>query len=321
MTSKAIESVNDTAGSIPVETIVVDDGSRDGSGAYLKTRYPEITLISNPTSRGFTVVNNQALEVARGEYLLLLNNDAELLPGCLRLMVEYLDDHPDVGVVGSKLLLTDDPTRLDSAMTFLLPFGYIKYVGWGAADDPSDLVPVPVFTVKGACALTRVTLLRKYGFLVEDYFAYFEETELCWRLWLFGFKSMYLPAARTLHGLGKTTSKLPSPYLDYHSFKNRLATTLTHYELKSLAVALPGQVAVILASIGYYVTRRRFANAYAVARALAWNVRRFPKTMVARSYVQRHRVISDGDLMRTIGSKFSALQFLRHAIQYGKSRK
>ncbi len=317
LTAKAIESVERTKDSLAVETIVVDDASRDGSGPLLKDRFPHIRLIRNESGRGFTGANNQGLEAARGEYLLMLNNDAELLPGCLQLMVGFLDEHPDVGVVGPKLLLTDEPDRLDSAITHLLPFGYVQYMGWRGIDNPAESDPVRVFTVKGACALVRVDLVRRYGFLIEDYFAYFEETELCWRLWLLGYESVYLPGARALHGLGKTTLRLPSAFLDYNVFKNRLATSLSHFEMPTLLAALPAHAAVLCGAVLFYVLRGRFANAAAVVRAVGWNIKRFRQTQRWRASVQAMRVISDSKLMKDVGTKLSLFGFLRHAFHYG----
>ena len=318
MTAKAVASAYDTSRGISIEVIVIDDGSKDGSSSALADAFPDLTIIRNERSKGFTVANNQGLEIARGRFLLMLNNDAELLPGCLRIMVEYLEAHQDVAMVGPKLLLTDEPDRLDSAKTYLLPFGYVQYKGWRDIDDPAKQAAETVFAIKGACALVRIDLIREHGFFVAEYFAYFEETELCWRLWLLGYKSIYLQGASALHGLGKTNLQLPSTFFDYHAFKNRLATSISHFENITLLRALPAHIALFCAAIAYYIINGRWKNAHAVMKAFGWNITALPGTLRRRRSLQKSRVISDSSLMATVGAPLDFTGFIKHALHYGR---
>jgi len=318
MTAKAVASAYKTATGMPIEVIVIDDGSKDGSSAALAAEFPDLTIIRNERSQGFAVANNQGLEIARGRFLLMLNNDAELLPGCLQTMVDYLEAHDDVAMVGPKLLLTDEPDRLDSAKTYLLPFGYVQYQGWRDIDDAAKQAPEAGFTIKGACALVRVDLIRNHGFLVAEYFAYFEETELCWRLWLLGYKSIYLQSARALHGLGKTNLQLPSTFFDYHAFKNRFATSISHFEAGTLLRALPAHIALFCAAIAYYAIHARWKNAGAVISAFGWNISNLPATLRRRKTLQKNRVVSDSSLMAVVGASLDFAGFIKHALHYGR---
>ncbi len=318
MLMEAVTSIFLTQRDLSVELIVVDNASPDRSVSTLLTAYPNVRVIRNDRNLGFAMANNQGLEVARGRYLLMLNSDAKLLDGALCSMVEYLDTHSDTAIVGAKLLLMDDPRRLDSVPTNLLRFGYVYNVGWRSIDDERWHDAKAVFTVKGACALVRTDLLRRHGFLVDDYFAYFEETELCWRMWILGERVVWLPQAVVLHGLGKTTTRFPSAFLDYHSFKNRLAANLTLFEWHSLLVAIPMQIALMGAATVFYLLRGRRTNAFAVVRAFAWNVARLPKTIADRRRIGRIRVRSDRELFSLVGRSIDPVAFLRYALAYGE---
>lgn len=98
-----LESLHDQPQGIRLETIVVDNGSSDGAADMVAREFPEVVLVRNDTNRGFAAANNQAAAQARGRYLLFLNNDTSVPEGTLARLVEFLDDHPEVGIVGPKL--------------------------------------------------------------------------------------------------------------------------------------------------------------------------------------------------------------------------
>src|SRR5271165_627691 len=99
----SLESLQDQPQGVRLETIVVDNGSSDGAADMVAREFPEVVLVRNPVNRGFSQANNQAAERARGRFLLFLNNDTVVPAGTLHRLVEYLERHPEVGIVGPRL--------------------------------------------------------------------------------------------------------------------------------------------------------------------------------------------------------------------------
>jgi GT2 family glycosyltransferase len=168
---------------------LVDNASTDGSIDYVRRHFPATRIIENATNEGFALGNNRGIEramVEGFEYLFLLNNDTVLPTDVLTKLVHYMDKHPQVGVAQPKLLLLDHKARLDSCGSYLSWNGFILHEGVEALDGPAYSKVKPIFTVKGAAMITRRATLTQTGLFDPDYFAYFEETDLCWRTWLAG---------------------------------------------------------------------------------------------------------------------------------------
>lgn len=296
----------------PLETIVVDNGSTDGSADVAHAR--GATVLRNDLNLGFAVANNQGVEAAHGEFVLFLNDDTVVEPGALRSLVEALEAHEDWGACQPKLLLMEDPTRLDTAGSFLTTTGFLVHRGVFGPDRPEFDREEEIFAAKGAALLCRRDLLAEVGAFDADFFAYFEETDLCWRIWLAGWRVGYVPSARVLHKLGSTAATLPRPFVFYHSFKNRICSLLKNLGPRRLAFTLPLHVVLCLGvSLGLAV-RGRGSDAAAVLRAIAWNVRELPTTLRKRRRTQLMRKVSDAELRPRIIRRASAATLVRYFL-------
>ncbi len=207
------------------ELIVVDNGSSDGTPEAVSERFPEARLVALPRNRGFAVGANRGLAAARGRLVLLLNSDAWLLPGALERAVAYLDAHPDVGVVGPRLLRPDGRPRASAhryprLASELVPPGLLalalprRYPSWRAlGPNPTD-----VEAVRGAALFLRRDLLRRVGGLPEQYFFFLEETDWCWKVRAAGLRVVHLPAARVVHlsGASSARSQPSLTRIEYH---------------------------------------------------------------------------------------------------------
>lgn len=194
------------------EVIVVDNASVDGSLEYLAASQPNAKVIANLENLGFAAANNQALQVATGDYVLLLNNDTIVHEGALKKMVECLDVRPDVGVLGP-LLMNASGSVQSAGMRFpnivRSPWGFFKAKGiWRAeVKAPSTSEPLPVDAVVGACMMIRRNTLEQVGLLDEGFFFYAEEADWCYRARRAGWKSAVLPTARVTHLGGQTAGR------------------------------------------------------------------------------------------------------------------
>jgi GT2 family glycosyltransferase len=282
-----------------LDVIVVDNASSGDAVRRLPERYARLRVVRNEVNRGFAGASNQGIAQATGELVLLLNDDTVVEPGALRRLVTAMVDHPTWGACQAKLLLMDDPERLDTAGSFLTATGFL--VHRGAHEPEAHYAETDeIFAAKGAALLIRRRAIDDVGVFDPDFFAYFEESDLCWRLWIAGWRVGFVADARVLHRLGATASTLPTPFVQFHSFKNRICTLLKNLGATRLAWMVPYHLTLCLALAAWYALRGRFALAAAIVRAVGWNLTHLPQTLRKRRAVQAQRRVSDRELMRSI---------------------
>jgi GT2 family glycosyltransferase len=282
-----------------LDVVVVDNASAERAGERVATQFSGVRVIRNEQNLGFVGASNQGIDASGGELILLLNDDTELEPGALTDLVEALVCRPAWGACQPKLLLMDDPGRVDTAGSFLTATGFLVHRGAyepEAAFTKSD----EIFAAKGAAFLVRRRALEEVGSFDPDFFAYFEETDLCWRLWLAGWEVGFAADARVLHKLGATASGLPSALVQFHSFKNRICTLLKNLGASRLSWMLPYHLALCLGLAGWFSLRGQTRLAAAIVRAVAWNVTQLPRTLRKRRRVQQLRRVTDPALMPRI---------------------
>jgi GT2 family glycosyltransferase len=219
---ECLRSVLDQAADLAVEILVVDNASRDGSQDMVRQTFPGVTLIANRENRGFGAANNQAAEVARGRIVLFLNSDTVVLPGTLRELMCYLDQHPQVGALGCRLLNGDGSTQRSCWRGFLtlraavvdacylwqlIPRSDFVRGSEVAADQTNG--PIAVDHLLGACLAVPRRVLQQVGAFDTRFFMYLEETDLCYRIKQAGYAIHYLPSAAIVHFGGQSTKQLP----------------------------------------------------------------------------------------------------------------
>ena len=200
----------------PFESWVVDNASTDGSPGMVREKFPQVHLIENHENVGFARANNQAIQQCTGKYILLLNPDTLVASGALQALVEFLDQHPEAGAAGARMLNADgslqmscDPRptlsrelwrlfHLDS----LAPYAEYRMTQW-ETNHPQE---VDVLT--GSCLLLRRDALDQVGILDEDYFVYSEEVDLCYRVQRAGWRLYWVPQAEVVHFGGQSTQQV-----------------------------------------------------------------------------------------------------------------
>lgn len=218
-----IESICASAASaspaLPVEIIVVDSASADDTVARVRERYPEITLIACTENIGFTRGNNLGIRAAHGEFIFLLNPDTVLLGSALPELVAYLQDNPDVGIVGPHTFNADMttqstrrrfPTRLTAFFESTWLQGYAPrtvldhfYVNDVSADHTQD-----VDWMQGSALLVRRAVFDQIGHLDESYHMYSEELDFCKRAYDAGWRLVYHADAHIIHYGGASSDQV-----------------------------------------------------------------------------------------------------------------
>ena len=208
------------ASKISSEIIVVDNDSVDGSCQMVTEKFPEVTLIANKENMGFSKANNQAIRIAKGEYILLLNPDTVVEEDCFLKIVQFMDKTPDAGGLGVKMIdgkgrfLPESKRGLPTPeVAFWKMFGFSSlfphskrfgryHLGYLDNDQIHE-----VEVLAGAFMLLRRETLGKVGLLDEDYFMYGEDIDLSYRITKGGYKNYYFPETTIIHYKGESTKK------------------------------------------------------------------------------------------------------------------
>ncbi len=220
----------------PVEVIIVDNASTDGSQALIRDRYPEVTLIELPENRGFTGACNVGMEAAQAPIVILLNNDTEVEPDWIEQVLAAFDRHPDAGSIASKMLLYDQRDTLHNAGDFYRVDGQAGNRGVWQKDGPEFQQEQAVFSACGGSSAYRRAMLDQIGLLDDAFFFLMEDVDLGWRAQLAGWQCIYAPQAVVYHHLsatggGKTAS--------YYAGRNTLRVIAKNYPGPLLRKYLP----------------------------------------------------------------------------------
>jgi GT2 family glycosyltransferase len=203
----------------PDGVVVVDNASTDGSADLVRSSYPGVTLHANSTNRGYGAAANQAIRSCRGDYVMLLNGDARVVPGTLATLAAHMDRHPRAVVVGPLLQRLDGSVERsyfpfpgsmswlleNEPIVWLLPYLPVAKERFLCFASPTTARVVP--WIKGAALLIRRASFEAVGGFDESYFMYFEEVDLCLRLRAGHGEVHFTPAATVIHVGGASTSQ------------------------------------------------------------------------------------------------------------------
>jgi GT2 family glycosyltransferase len=237
---KCLECVQATVKQASYETIVVDNASTDGSQEMARNEFPTVRLIANSDNVGFARANNQAMQGNAARYILLLNSDAFVREKTIDTMVRFMDEHPDAGMAGCKLLYEDGrlqpscytfPT-LFSEVSIALGlnklfartklFGSYTMTNW----DYSDTRPVDV--IMGAFMLVRREAVEQVGLMDEGFFMYSEEVDWCYRFKQAGWKIYFTPEVEAVHLWGGSSNQVKVETL-IRLYRSRVRFFRKHY--------------------------------------------------------------------------------------------
>lgn len=218
MLQKCLDSVFDNIKRLSIEIVIVDNGSRDGTVAFARSAYPSVKIIENTKNLGVGPARNQGIALAKGRYILLFDDDAEVKGDALEKMVNYMDANPGIGICGGKLLSPNGELQYScrgnpTPLTVLFRRTFLGKFYPGSKVLKSYLMlnydhnePKEVVWMIGACLMMRREIIDTLG-LLKGYVYGPEDIEICLRAKKHGWKVAYFPYAEIIHHYARTSAK------------------------------------------------------------------------------------------------------------------
>jgi GT2 family glycosyltransferase len=219
------------------ETILVDNGSSDGSAEYVRGAYPWVRLLELPENVGFAAGNNRGLALAQGTYIVTLNNDTKAAPEFLAELVLVAESDARIGMVAAKMRNYYRPEEIDAVGLKIGTNGLGYNIGIGETDS-GQYDDAAIFGPCGGAALYRREMLDETGFFDSDFFAYYEDFDLAWRGRLAGWKALAAPRALVYHVHSATGGKM-SRFKTYYTHRNKWYVIIKNWPLGLLLKRLP----------------------------------------------------------------------------------
>lgn len=282
-----------------MEIIIVDNASTDGSLESIQALtyiYP-LTIIRSQANLGYAGGNNLGFEHARGEYVAVLNPDTLVDPGWLTELARALDEHPKAGLVTPKILLLDQPEKINTCGNVITMSGLTFCRG---LEEPQDHYPdferIPA--VSGAAFLIKRSVLQEIGGFDERFFVYYEDTDLSLRAMLAGYELYYVPTAIVYHKYNFRYSATKSFYQE----RNRFLALMKTLHWRTLLAMSPSLLVAEIIAWGYALLHgpRHVQSKF---NAYRWMIHNFSQIRSAHQQAQTLRRVPDRQLLNLFGSR------------------
>jgi GT2 family glycosyltransferase len=287
------------------EVLLVDNHSTDGSVEFVRAEFPAVKVIENEANLGYAAGNNVGFKHADGAYVCVLNPDTHVAPDMLAELVRAMEADPGTGLATSRILLMDQPQSINTCGNEITFTGLTFCRG---LNQPMEKYPKHeyVSAVSGAAFLIRRDVLEEIGGFDEDFFTYYEETDLSLRALLAGYKILYAPSSILWHQYAFRYSAQKN----YYQERNRYYSLLKTLRFPTLLALLPGLLLSELISWGYSVLKGKDHLASKL-RSHLWILKNWKKIMQARKEVQKLRRVPDRAILSHFGYRIGFTQTTR----------
>lgn len=284
------------------EVLVIDNASTDGSIAFIQQNFPQVRIIENQKNLGYAGANNVGFDNAAGDTVAVLNPDTRVEPDWLLELVLALEEDPTAGLATPKILLMDDPSLINTCGNEITYSGLTVCRG---LDQPADQFKEKeiVSAVSGAAFVIKRAVLDEIGGFDDRFFIYYEETDLCLRAMLAGYKCLYVPTSVVYHQYSFRYSSAKAFFQE----RNRYFAMLKALRWRTLMVLMPALLLAEILAWGYSAAHG-FDHLLSKFKAYIWLAKNWQLVMAARRKVQATRVVDDRILIERFGHHLTLTQ-------------
>lgn len=283
--------------------IFVDNASLDDSVNYIRKKFgydARLKIIINKRNSGPIEGNNYGIQLSNSKtkYVVLLNNDTELPPDWLSCMINAMDNDRKIGAACSRQLLMDDHNRLQGYGSYIDPCGFSYQLGEYELDIGQYRGATFEIFAGGTTALVlRTEVLKHIGLLDSKYEHGFDDVDLCWRVWLSGYRVVCVSKCKMYHKVAGTTRKVDLTRVLYHREKNRIMTAIKNYSVSYQLRFLPIILLLDLIQLLWFAINNNFQMFQAIIHALNWDAEHFKYMWHQHLFVKKYvRKISDKEI-------------------------
>jgi len=295
------------------ETILLDNGSTDGSTEYVLSSFPWVRLVPLPENIGFAEGNNRALKECSGELIVTLNNDTKVEPSFLAELVGAAEVDPRIGMVAAKMLNFYETGRIDSVGIRVADTGMASNIGVGEADRGQLDRTTEVFGACAGAALYGRRMLAEVGFFDPSFFAYYEDTDLAWRGRLAGWRCVTAPRAVVYHVHSATSGRM-SPFTVYHVQRNKWYVLIKNWPA---ALLLKHFLRIVMFDLGAVLLATLKGRLAAALSARLHVLRNLPHLLRKRREVQRLCRVRVSEVERFLETGGSPWQIFKRKMGRG----
>lgn len=278
------------------EIIFVDNASQDASIEYMKNTFQDerIKIVENKENSWFAGWNNLGYKYSTWDYILLLNNDTWVEMNYLENFIKAFDEISNLWSVQSKLILMNDISKLDVCWSYWTSTGFLyHYWYWKSSIELSYNKSIPFFSNKWTSMMIKKDIIEKIWLFDNDFWCYYEETDLCHRIWIAWYECWYYPKAVCYHAMWWTSTTFKNSYIQFHNFKNKLLSFLKNFEFKTLILFLPIYFIFNILISFFWLLKWKIWHFFCIYKAIYRNIKNIKNTLSKRKIIQKMRKISD----------------------------
>ena len=236
------------------ETILVDNGSADGSVAFVTGNYPWVHIVELPENFGFSRAVNEGIYASRTPYVLLLNNDTEVKEDFVEEMLAAIRRHKNAFSCGARMVQYHDRDKLDDVGNYYCALGWSFARGRGK-DIHAYETEDRIFSACAGAAIYRKKILEKIGYFDEEHFAYLEDTDIGYRARIYGYENWYAPKAIVYHVGSGTSGSRYNQFKTRYSSRNNIYLIYKNMPLLQIILNLPFLVAGFLVKFLFFAVK------------------------------------------------------------------
>ncbi|HEX6977534.1 MAG TPA: glycosyltransferase family 2 protein [Patescibacteria group bacterium] len=286
-----------------LEIVVSDNGSQEDIKGFIKKNFKrkKIKIVRLEKNRGLTGGFNFGFKYCKGKYVFILSNDTRIDRSCISNMVGMMEKDEKIGITAPKIIQEEKPKELHNVGSFLTFTGTLYHYGiYKDKNNKKYQKSYYIFSSNGAGFLVRKETAKITGLFDEESFVYYDESDLCHRVWLSGFTVVYCPKAVLYHLWGRTINTQNSQVWFWNQ-RNQIRSFIKNFSLPYLILFLGGLQVSYLMWFVINILKRRFKFALTLPQTYIWHVKNIKKTWEERNFVQKRiRRVSDFEILEKV---------------------